>query len=349
MPKQKKADQPRKMSDMMKEMSERLLRDPEAAHSSEAFHVALFFANLAWNECVGLGAERERTKNIWQSIEAENPKLWDELKSRDIDAMIDELVEYKKAHFPDDQRRILLRWHPSQHDSRGMAAARCPRRGCKMGNATLRDGACRDGGRGRPLPAKDPECLGCGGQDDGGEDCQGFGDGLTGMDFHTYTTMRDWTRRVDPDDRPAQDIDQFYRRATADAQKMGSGQFFGQMLNERDWEKARRPYYNMWPSHHPDADPAEPRPGFRSDPVAASCPVHPFPEGPGQEPAQVRVEGEGISRPLHHAGGDQRGDWPFGAGGHWGGHGRRRRADLHLSQFPPQAGPDRGAVHRGPG
>jgi hypothetical protein len=29
---------------------------------------------------------------------------------------------------------------------------------------------------------------------------------------------------------------------------MGSGQFFGQMHNERDWEKARRPYYNMWPS-----------------------------------------------------------------------------------------------------
>ena len=61
MPK-KKANQPRKMSDIMKEMSERLLLDPEAAHSSEAFHVALFFANLAWNECVGLGAERERTK-----------------------------------------------------------------------------------------------------------------------------------------------------------------------------------------------------------------------------------------------------------------------------------------------
>ena len=51
--------------------------------------------------------ERERTKNVWQAIEAENPKLWDELKSRDIDAMIDELVEYKKAHFPDDRRRIL--------------------------------------------------------------------------------------------------------------------------------------------------------------------------------------------------------------------------------------------------
>src|SRR5208283_2725509 len=107
MPKRKKPDQPRKMSDIMKEMMEFLLRDPETAHSSEAVHVALFFANLAWNECVGLGAEPERTKNIWQAIEAEKPNLWDELKSRDIDAMIDELVEYKKAHFPDDQRRIL--------------------------------------------------------------------------------------------------------------------------------------------------------------------------------------------------------------------------------------------------
>ena len=107
MPKQKKPSQPRKMSDNLKEMTDRLFRDPEVAHSSEALHVALFFANLAWNECVGLGVERERTKNVWQAIEAENPNLWDELKSNDIDAMIDELVEFKKAHFPDDRRRIL--------------------------------------------------------------------------------------------------------------------------------------------------------------------------------------------------------------------------------------------------
>ena len=68
------------------------------------------------------------------------------------------------------------------------------------------------------------------------------------MDFHSYTTMRDWNRRVDPDDRLAQDIDLYYRRTQAEAAKMGSAQFFAQMLNERDWEKARKPYYNMWPS-----------------------------------------------------------------------------------------------------
>jgi hypothetical protein len=90
-------------------------------------------------------------------------------------------------------------------------------------------------------------------------------DGL--MDFHTYTTMRDWNRRIDPDDRPAQDIDQFYKKAILDAQKMGSGQFFGQMHNEMDWEKARRPYYNMWPSTEPSLRPAATRSSWKK-PIA---------------------------------------------------------------------------------
>ncbi len=97
----------RKLSGIMKEMSESLLRDPAAVTSSEAAHVALFFANLAWNECVGLDHAREGYRNAWETIEADNPELWNELKSNDIDGMIDELVEYKKAHYPDDRRRIL--------------------------------------------------------------------------------------------------------------------------------------------------------------------------------------------------------------------------------------------------
>jgi hypothetical protein len=98
----------RKMSEIMKEMSELLLRDPRKVPSSEAAHVALFFANLAWNETVGLDHPREGYRSAWETIEAENPELWSELKSNDIDAMIDELVQYKKAHYPDDRRRILM-------------------------------------------------------------------------------------------------------------------------------------------------------------------------------------------------------------------------------------------------
>jgi len=99
--------QPRKMSEILTEMSESLLSNPRNVPSSEAAHVALFFAHVAWNECVGLDGGREGWSHVWQTIEADNPELWNELKSNDIDAMIDELVEYKKAHYPDDRRRIL--------------------------------------------------------------------------------------------------------------------------------------------------------------------------------------------------------------------------------------------------
>ena len=99
--------QPPKLSEIMKDMSESLLSNPRSVPSSEAAHVALFFANVAWNECVGLDHAREGYRNVWEAIEADNPELWNEFKSNDIDAMIDELIQYKKAHYPDDRRRIL--------------------------------------------------------------------------------------------------------------------------------------------------------------------------------------------------------------------------------------------------
>jgi hypothetical protein len=100
-------NQSRKMSEILKEMAEVLLRRPHKVLSSEAAHVALLFANVAWNEGVGLDHARDGYRNVWETIEADNPALWDELKSNDINAMIDELVRYKKAHYPDDRRRIL--------------------------------------------------------------------------------------------------------------------------------------------------------------------------------------------------------------------------------------------------
>jgi hypothetical protein len=101
------SEQTRKLSEIMKEMSEILLRNPRRVPSSEAAHVALFFANVAWNESVGIDGAREGYRNVWEAIEAENPALWNEFKSNDINAMIDELVQYKKTHYPDDRRRIL--------------------------------------------------------------------------------------------------------------------------------------------------------------------------------------------------------------------------------------------------
>jgi hypothetical protein len=101
-------EQARKLSEIMKAMAETLLRSPGDVPSSEAAHVALFFASVAWNESVGLDHARGAYCNVWETIEAENPALWNELKSSDPDALIDELIRYKKAHYPDDRRRILI-------------------------------------------------------------------------------------------------------------------------------------------------------------------------------------------------------------------------------------------------
>lgn len=99
--------QPGKMSEILKNMAEMTFRHPNKVPTSEAMHVALFFANAAWNESVGLNDTREGYRNVWETIEPENPEVWNEFKTNDINAMIDELVQYKKTHYPDDQRRIL--------------------------------------------------------------------------------------------------------------------------------------------------------------------------------------------------------------------------------------------------
>jgi len=95
------------MSEIMKEMSEQLLRHPAGRPSSEAAHIALMFANIAWNHTVGLGYALESYRSAWEVIEAENPEMWSEFKSGDVKAMIDELKRFKERHYPDDQRRIL--------------------------------------------------------------------------------------------------------------------------------------------------------------------------------------------------------------------------------------------------
>jgi len=100
--------QPRKLSEIVKEMAEMLLRTPGGEPSSEAAHVALLFANAAWNECVGMDHARDGYRNVWETIESENPALWNEFKSNDINGMIVELVRYKNTHYPDDRRRILV-------------------------------------------------------------------------------------------------------------------------------------------------------------------------------------------------------------------------------------------------
>ncbi len=64
------------------------------------------------------------------------------------------------------------------------------------------------------------------------------------MDFYTYTTNQDACGKAGV----FRDAQTFYRMAFAEARAVRSAQFHYQLKNERDWEQARRPYYNVWPS-----------------------------------------------------------------------------------------------------
>jgi hypothetical protein len=101
-------DPHRKMSEIMKEMAESLLRDPRGVPSPEAVEVALLFVHTAWNESVGLANPRDGLHKILEQIEAENPAFWNEFQATDVNGILEQLVEYKARRYPDDQRRILV-------------------------------------------------------------------------------------------------------------------------------------------------------------------------------------------------------------------------------------------------
>jgi hypothetical protein len=64
------------------------------------------------------------------------------------------------------------------------------------------------------------------------------------MEFYTYTTARDAFKRGGRDAAP----DEFYRVCFADVSQRRDDMLKSQLIVERAWEEARRPYYNVWPS-----------------------------------------------------------------------------------------------------
>ena len=58
------------------------------------------------------------------------------------------------------------------------------------------------------------------------------------MDFWNYTPLRDACKRAGTE-LPCNDLEEFYRLLFTDAMAMRSGQFLGQAMNERAWERAR--------------------------------------------------------------------------------------------------------------
>jgi len=99
-----------KMSKVLLGLAERLLAKPAEQSSSEGFAAALLLAHVAWNRAVDPldGDQVGNYRKVLAAFKAENPKYLQELKSADCEAMIQELVDLKKALHPADDRIIRL-------------------------------------------------------------------------------------------------------------------------------------------------------------------------------------------------------------------------------------------------
>ena len=98
------------MSAIILEMAVRVLGQPSEKTSPEGVAAALLLAHVAWNRAVDprvgdqIGAYRKVLKRLAES----NPNFVRELKSPDIEALIQELAELKLALHPTDDRIIYL-------------------------------------------------------------------------------------------------------------------------------------------------------------------------------------------------------------------------------------------------
>jgi hypothetical protein len=98
----------RPLSAIIKEMSLTIFNQPDAVPSSEAAHAALLFAHVAWNRSGVIGTPGVDYRPMLCEFEASNPRLWEELKSSDAEALVTELAAFKRAHHPNDHRLVVV-------------------------------------------------------------------------------------------------------------------------------------------------------------------------------------------------------------------------------------------------
>ena len=98
----------RKGSEIAKEFMEQIVIDNDG-YDMEAVNVALLFFQLAWNaEVEGHAVNFAPFESALKEIEASHGNLWGEFVSPNKELMVNKLRSYKKTHYADDNRVIVL-------------------------------------------------------------------------------------------------------------------------------------------------------------------------------------------------------------------------------------------------
>jgi hypothetical protein len=96
----------RKLSEIIKEMAVRLLKEPDGIPTEPAMMAALVLAGIAWSAANGEDEVEPQIQRLKQ-LDWEGTTPWAELRSDNPNTLIAELVKYKRDNFPNDLRRIV--------------------------------------------------------------------------------------------------------------------------------------------------------------------------------------------------------------------------------------------------
>lgn len=97
----------KKLSEIIKEMAQQILKEPDDPASEPAAVASLMLAGVAWNYANGDKASRDQHRVLIDGIDWDSVTPWAELRTSDTEKLISELVDYKRAHYPNDLRRIV--------------------------------------------------------------------------------------------------------------------------------------------------------------------------------------------------------------------------------------------------
>ncbi len=98
----------RKLSAIFIQMASTILANPATPPSHEAAAVALYLTNVAWMRVLGVESLAAGDETFLSRMGQENRSLWRELKSRNVEALIKDLMAYKLAHHSDDRRHVTF-------------------------------------------------------------------------------------------------------------------------------------------------------------------------------------------------------------------------------------------------
>jgi hypothetical protein len=97
-----------KLSDLLMEMAGSILRNPNRTPSEPSMAASIGLATAAWNASVLKADAHKLAEAASNDIDWEGMTPWSEHRSGDVRALVDVLVAYKRKHFPDDEREVLI-------------------------------------------------------------------------------------------------------------------------------------------------------------------------------------------------------------------------------------------------